>query len=518
MLSPTLRLCLLASLAFSGSAQQEPAPLAKKIEAVLNRPDYKASRWGVLVINTTTGKTVYEHNPVQLFAPASVAKLFSCAAALVEFGADYRFETPVYRRGTLDGTTLKGDLILVAKGDPTMGGRTDRTGKMAFTDADHIYANPTETKTTLTDTDPLAGLNDLAKQVKATGIRTITGDVLIDDRLFERSRGSGSGPDIVSPIMINDNLVDVIVKPGPKPGTPATYQLRPETPFIQVDVQVETVGKKQPARIRTRHLGPGRFSVRGQIPVGNGPQVRICAVDDPAGFARALFIEALRREGIEVKVSVLRTPTAELPEVASYARMKRVAMFRSPPLSELIKVILKVSHNLYASMLPQLMGVRQGHRTHPDGMRVQGKILEKLGIDVKNISLESGAGGGNGDKLSARAVVQLLQAMRKRDDWASFEAGFPVLGTDGTLAAVGKDSPARGKVRGKTGTYTDRNLLLGRGHLRAKTLAGSMTTGKGDTLLFAIFVNDVPLPSGVQATREGNVIGHLAEIIQQNTP
>ena len=81
-----------------------------------------------------------------------------------------------------------------------------------------------------------------------------------------------------------------------------------------------------------------------------------------------------------------------------------------------------------------------------------------------------------------------------------------MLGVDGTLATVvGKDSPARGKVQGKTGTYTDENRLLGRTHLRAKSLAGVMTTAKGKTLVFTIFVNDVPLPTGVTATREGKV-------------
>jgi D-alanyl-D-alanine carboxypeptidase/D-alanyl-D-alanine-endopeptidase (penicillin-binding protein 4) len=247
--------------------------------------------------------------------------------------------------------------------------------------------------------------------------------------------------------------------------------------------------------------------------------VRICPVDDPAGFARALFIEALRREGVEVKASILRSPPAELPEEASYAKLTRVALFRSPPLSEAIKVTLKVSHNLYASTLPLLLAVKHGRRTLGEGMRLQGKALAKLGVSVGSISLESGAGGGDGDKVSPRVTVELVQALRKRPDWAAFEAALPVLGVDGTLAAtVGKDSPARGKVRGKTGTYTDRNLLLGRGHLRAKSLAGTMTTEKGDTVLFAIFVNDVALPGGVRPVREGRVIGKLAEILQQHTP
>jgi D-alanyl-D-alanine carboxypeptidase/D-alanyl-D-alanine-endopeptidase (penicillin-binding protein 4) len=508
--------CLTAALALSGCAKQAPAPLEKKIEEVIGRALYKNSRWGLLVINTTTGKTVLERNADQLFAPASVTKLFTCAAALAELGAEHRFETPVYRRGKLEKGRLQGDLILLAKGDLTMGGRTDRTGKMAFTDHDHTYSSPTGTDTALTDTDPLAGLLELAKQVKAAGIKEVDGDVLVDARLWDRARSSGSGPEVVSPIVINDNLIDVVVKPGPRVGGPATWQLRPQTMFAQVDVHVTTVAKGEPTRIRTFHLGPRSYSVRGQIPLGGKPQVRICAVDDPPGFARALFIEALRREGVDVKVSVLRTPTARLPGPDAYASLTRVALFRSPPLSELLRVILKVSHNLYASTLPLLLAVKHDQRTQPEGMGWQGKALGKLGVDVNAISLESGAGGGNGDKLSPRAVVGLLQAMRKRPDWPAYEAGLPVLGVDGTLAAFGKEGPARGKVRGKTGTYTDRNLLVGRGHLRAKSLAGTMTTAKGQSLVFAIFVNDVPLASGVPATREGKAIAEVCEILQQH--
>jgi D-alanyl-D-alanine carboxypeptidase/D-alanyl-D-alanine-endopeptidase (penicillin-binding protein 4) len=238
-----------------------------------------------------------------------------------------------------------------------------------------------------------------------------------------------------------------------------------------------------------------------------------------AGFARALFIDALRGEGVKVQASTLEAPTAALPEVESYAKLTRIGVYRSPALSEAIKVILKVSHNLYASALPLLLAVKHGRRSLEAGMRLEGQALAKLGVDIKSISLESGAGGGNGDRVTPRATVQLLQAMRKRDDWASFEAALPVLGVDGTLASVvDSNSPARGKVKGKTGTYTDRNLLTGQKYLRAKSLAGVMTTAKGKTLVFTIFVNDVLLPRKITAQREGRAIGKLAEIIQQNAP
>jgi PBP4 family serine-type D-alanyl-D-alanine carboxypeptidase len=493
--------------------------LDARIKAVITGPDYKHSRWGILAVDVETGKPVYEHNADQLFAPASVTKLYSCAAALVALGADHRFETPVFRRGDVTEGRLQGDLILVARGDLTLGGRIDADGKMAFKDHDHIYASPTGTQTEVTDTDPLAGLKALARQVKEAGINRVEGDVLIDDRLFAQARGSGSGPSIVTPILVNDNIVDVLVTPSAQAGQPASVRLRPETPFVQVDAQVETSGAGTRARITTERVGPQRYTVRGQVPVDAKPQVRILPVDDPAEFARALFIEALRREGVAVRASELRTPTAELPEKDAVAKLPRVAVFTSPPLSEALKVTLKVSHNLYASTLPLLLAVKEAKRTQPEGMRVERKILADLGVDVASISLESGAGGGNGDRVSPRATVQLLLAMGKRPDFATFKAALPVLGVDGTLAdAVPADSPARGQVFAKTGTYGDADLLNDRVILRSKSVAGVMTTAGGRNLAFAIFVNEVPLPKGVEPAREGKVIGKLCEIIYRHAP
>jgi D-alanyl-D-alanine carboxypeptidase/D-alanyl-D-alanine-endopeptidase (penicillin-binding protein 4) len=115
--------------------------------------------------------------------------------------------------------------------------------------------------------------------------------------------------------------------------------------------------------------------------------------------------------------------------------------------------------------------------------------------------------------------VGLLLALLKRPDWPIFKAALPVLGVDGTVAdAVGKDSPARGKVFAKTGTYTDRDMLNARTYLRSKTLAGVLTTVKGRTLAFALFVNDVPLPAGTRPTREGKVLGKLCEVLCTTAP
>jgi len=517
MLPVRCALVLCVSLLFPMSARADNE-LAVQIEAVTNGTNYRHAHWGILVIDAESGETLYAQNPDHLFLPASTTKLYSCSAALAALGADHPFETPVYSRGTVTEGRLSGDLILVAQGDVTLGGRTDAGGRMAFTDYDHTYANG-NTKAELTATDPLAGLKSLARQIAADGIHHIQGDVLIDDRLFARSRGSGSGPSVLTPIVVNDNVVDIVVTPADEAGKPAGVRMRPETAFVQMDAQVDTVEEAKPLRVDVRPAGPHGFAVRGQIPAKAKPIVRIYALNDPTLFARALFIETLRHEGVNVAASPLQPPGVELPDKGRYTKMTRVALFTSPPFSEVIKVTLKVSHNLYASTLPLLIAAKNGQRRLADGLHWQRTFLKDLGVDVESISFAGGAGGANADAVTPRATVQLLRALSKRSDYKALHDGLPILGVDGTLAdIIAADSPARGKVYAKTGTLSWDDVMNGRTLLTSKALAGTMTAASGRSLILALYVNGVPLPKGVTSLREAKVLGRLCEIIYQHAP
>jgi D-alanyl-D-alanine carboxypeptidase/D-alanyl-D-alanine-endopeptidase (penicillin-binding protein 4) len=499
-----------------------PAPtavtLTGKLESVIDGPDYRHASWGILVVNGKTGETIFERNPETLFAPASVTKLFSCAAALIALGPDSTTETEVYQRGPVVNGTLRGDLVLVAAGDLTFGGRM-KDGKTVFKDKDHTYANSGLAESELTDTDPLGALQTLAKQIKNAGITRIEGEILVDDRLFARTRGSGSGPDAVSPIMVNDNVVDIVIEPGAKEGDPAKVTTRPETGFYQVDSLVSTGSEKAPVTIRLMPVGPNQFAVRGRVPVGGKPQVRIYPVEEPALFARALFIEELRRSGVKAAAAVLRPATIDLPARDGYDKLTKVASFTSPPFREAIRVTLKVSHNLYASTLPSLIASSKGLTTAEAGLREQRKILKDLGVDVNQVAFGGGAGGAPADHVTPRATVQLLQGMAKRPEWDAYKSALPVLGVDGTLAdVVESDSPARGKVFAKTGTLIWSDTSNDRFLLKSKALAGTMTTKCGTPLYFAIFVNNVPLPEGVGSSREGKTLGKLCEILHEMGP
>jgi D-alanyl-D-alanine carboxypeptidase/D-alanyl-D-alanine-endopeptidase (penicillin-binding protein 4) len=487
--------------------------IAKQLDAIIESPDYKHASWGVLVVNAKSGETIYERNADAMFSPASVTKLFTCAAALIGVGQDTTAETVVYQRGAVAKGILHGDLILVAAGDLTFGGRM-KDGKTVFKDKDHTYANSGLGESELTDTDPLGAINDLAKQVKDAGITQVDGEVLVDDRLFVRTRGSGSGPDIVSPIVVNDNVIDILIEPGAKVGDAAKVTTRPETVFYQIDSLVTTAAEKTDVAIQLHPVGPNQFAIRGKVPVDGKPQVRIYPVEEPTLFARTLFVEALRRNGVKATASVLRPNGHSLPPKDGYAKLPRVASFTSPPFKDAVTVTLKVSHNLYASTMPCLIAVKKGQETVEAGFREERKILKELGVDTNQVSFSSGAGGSPADHVTPRATIQLLQGMAKRPEWDVYKAGLPVLGVDGTLnGAVDASSPAKGKVFAKTGTLIWFDSVSERFMLKSKTLAGTMTTKSGTQLHIALFVNNVPLPDGVGAVREGKALGKLCEVL-----
>lgn len=508
-----LVVCLLAP------ALRAEDSLAAKIEAVIDADAYKPAHWGVLVVDMKTGETLYAHNPDKLFAPASTTKLYSCAAALVTFGPDYRFVTPVYQRGELTDGRLKGDLILVAQGDLTFGGRTGKDGKTQFKNGDHTYANSVSTENELTDTDPRAAFDELAKQVKQAGVTWLDGDVLIDDRYFQPSRSTGSGPATVSPVIVNDNVIDLLIEPGKEPGDPAKVTLRPETAYVRADIDVRTGKPGSKPSYTDYAIDPRGLAIRGTVPPGK-PIVGIVTVDRPAELARVMFIEALKRAGVRVTAPVLLPlPNREpLPKASEYGKMTKVAAFTSPPFAEAVKVILKVSHNLYASTLPLLVGRSKGEVSLAGGLREQGKVLKGLGVDPTTISFGGGAGGANADKVTPRATVQLLRAMRTRPEWPAYRDALPVLGVDGTLASISTDSPAKGHVFAKTGTLFWDDALNGRSILTSKALAGVTTAKSGREVALALFVNDLPLAKGETPTKIGKVLGKLSEIVWEATP
>lgn len=508
-LVPLLFLSLLAL----GLPLQAGEKISPAITRIIEDPLYASAHWGLLAADLRTGEAVCELHGAKLFHPASVTKLFTAAAALETLGEGYRFKTPVYLRGNVDAQgTLEGDLILAGSGDFLFGGRTGPDGRLSFSEREHTYAVNSARAGDFPEGNPLAALEFLARQVLGSGVKRVRGDVMIDDRLFQT--GKDRFGFMLTPMVINDNLIDFVFRPA-EPGAWAAVEWRPRVSACQVDAQVRTAAPGTKPAIEIRSPGPGRIVVRGEIPAGEGPFLQCFQVPDPAGFARALFIEALLRAGVAVDASPLsRNPLERLPKEKTLPALRRVALWESPPFAEMIGLVLKNSHNLGAELTLLSLGAAHGRKTLKEAILLESSFLKGLGMETSSISLSDGKGGHPANLVTPRATVQFLRLLSTRPFYAALRKALPHLGTDGTLAhAVQPGSEARGRVQAKTGSLPYDDLLNERPVLLSKALAGYMTTSRGRELAFAFFVNHVRTQADEDVARVGRNLARICEIL-----
>ena len=489
-------LAIMAGAAFallptqSGLAAGPVPTLPPEARKVVDEAKYRNARWGLHVADLKTGEVLYDWNGDQRFLAASTTKLWAGAAALDAYGADYRFTTPIYRTGPVEGGTLNGNLVMVASADPTMGGRTTPEGTIAYRSIDHIYAVALPLAE-LTPENPLAGLDDLAKQVAASGIRRVAGDVIVDARLFPAMEKDGY---IVSPVWINDNLIDLTITPGAA-GSKANVVSRPLTAAFTIESDVNTVAAGEPMTVAVSSPSAGVIRVSGNIPAGREPLVQAHQVSDPPAFARTLLIEALKRHGVTVDANTLGpNPDGKLPAKGSYSPNAEVAKLVSPPFSENIKLIFKVSHNQHADLLLFLLALKNGETSFDDGLSAIREFVKKRGIDPGLVSLSDGRGNEYTDLFSPRTVTTLLRKEAASRDAKPYHDALPILGVDGSE----KDTvPASSRIAGraflKSGTTVAGDGMNQRALIMTRGLAGYMKGKSGRDLVAAIYVTDVPL-------------------------
>lgn len=482
---------------------------SERVQAIVNRPEYRHSRFGIEVLALDTGKTLYQLNGQQLFVPGSTTKLLSEGIALALLGPDYRFHTRVYRTGALDGKgALSGDLVILASGDPNLSNRIQPDGTLAFENIDHSYSTLPGAKAV--PGDPLVVLRDLAKQVAAKGIRKLGGQVRVDLSLFpEGQRELGTGV-VLSPIMLNDNVIDVMVKPGAEEEL-AFVEISPRRPGLVVrnSTRTGTRGSLAQVEVSGPEAGPDgstSVTVTGSVPAGNAV-LRSVAIASPSEFAASAFVEVLRQEGVEV---LANRPEATVSE-GKYEPEYQVAEHISPPFSEEVKVTLKVSQNLHAGVAPFLIGAlvagKTGEAAYQAGFDRMRQYLENAGLDTAGASQSDGAGGDA--FFTPDFMVRYLEHASKQSFFPVFYRALPVLGRDGTLWDIQTESPAAGHVHAKTGTYAVYNALGQTLMVTGKGLAGYVERKDGRRLAIAIYAN---LVAGDPATIAHHVGGALGEI------
>ncbi len=479
---------------------------------VVNDPLYKNGQWAIAVRDIETGEQLVALNADTFFEPGSVVKTYSTGGAWLKFGPDATVVTPVKRTGDVVNGTLTGDLVLVGKGDVTMGGRTKPDGTVDFTNLDHNDANGIP-GATLTTEDPLTGLNDLAAQVKASGITAVSGDVIVDDRLWDAHQLAGNP---VSPIQINQNVIDFTTTPT-TPGQLATTVMSPKVSPWQVSGEVQTVAAGEKADITVESPAEGKVVLTGTIGADYGPAVNVYAFKDPATYARTAFIEALGRAGVTVTADPIATnPSAALPATTAVDGLTSVAELTSLPLSEEATYINKISYNNGGETMLCRLAVASGTTDCRKGPGAAGDIWRAAGLDTTTATIVDGS-GLTGNVITPDNQVDLQTIMSKRADAEAWKATLPILGVDGSLATVQANGPAAGKVVGKTGTLVGGDPFNNnRFRISVKALGGDMEAKSGRNFAFAVFSSNsfAPTVEGVFAANDD--VGAIVAAIQQS--
>jgi D-alanyl-D-alanine carboxypeptidase/D-alanyl-D-alanine-endopeptidase (penicillin-binding protein 4) len=503
------------------------AALALAINAPTQTPRLQYSVVAGEVYDLDSHRVLYARNAGVLMAPASTTKLLTEGTSLQLLGPDFRWTTPVYAQGAIDSQgTLRGDLVLIASGDPNLSQRIQTDGTLAFEDEDHAYDGSAQTKAV--PGDPLAVLRDLAAQVAKAGIKTVRGHVEIDTALMpDQGTEDGTGT-ALSSIVVNDNLVDVLVTPGVHPGDPVSINVSPQTPYVRFLNNATTGARKSDATIdmSADHKNAQEdhvVTITGSQPVGP-PVLYAYRVTDPKRFAENAFTVALEDAGVAFEPpdylrDLLRigpSPGQGNPNELQSGFGTLVAKHVSPPLSEDVYITLKVSDNLHAALMPYQWAVYLAKAKSDylkTGFALESRMLSAAGLDVNQAAQYDGYGGAF---FTPDFMVHYLAWARAQSWFRYLVRGLPIMGVDGTLAGIQKKSPARGKVFAKTGTDDSDNFLNG-GETVEKALAGYITTRGGRHVAFAFYLSAMNGPHDEDTGHvAGEILGAMASATYLN--
>jgi D-alanyl-D-alanine carboxypeptidase/D-alanyl-D-alanine-endopeptidase (penicillin-binding protein 4) len=460
--------------------------LQTSISDVLRRPELEAAIVGIKVVSLDSGKVLFEENSKKLLRPASNMKLYTVAAAMDRLTPEYRFQTSVYApsRPSPAGV-VRGDLTVYGRGDPSIAAR--------FNNGDY-----------------LKGINDLAAQIVAAGVKRVEGDIVGDESYFDGAPyGSGwNWEDLqwwygaeVSSLTVNDNALDLSIKPGSEAGQPAVITTGPVDPLLKIVNKVVTGARSSRRDLNMyRGLNADTLEIVGSIPVDDRGFTAGIGMSHPALLFVYLLRTALAERGVTITGKSRTMPPANFfgigDSLQSPARIE-IASMQSPPFSLIAAQTLKPSQNLYTEIILRTIGKVAGpaatatnniRTTEAAGLEVVKTFLKEAGVNLAPLSLTDGSGLSRNDMVTAESSVQLLTYMSRHRFANAFREALPIAGVDGTLRNRMRGTVAENNVRAKTGSLSS-----------AATLSGYVTTAAGENLVFSIMVNNYPEDTEVRA-------------------
>ena len=388
-------------------------------------------------VDAATGRELFSLRADERLNPASNVKMISTAAALDLLGPDFQYRTRLLGAGPDAAGVVAGDVYLHGSYDPTLGE---------------------------------SGLEDLAAQVAAGGVKTISGDVLV---------GSVATRDGLYRSKIH---VDVVATTA---GAAPRVDVTPASDFVEV-VNQATTGKRPKVKGRisvgtevvTRADGRTRLviTVRGLIGKGKHTESALFTKERHLHAAHVLRA-ALRRHGVELTGDVaIRELPAYVDGLAAIGRLPvGLGEHRSAALGDIVAQVNKRSINWLSDRIIATAALT-GHDDLPSvahGVDAMYAWLDRrTGIGRGDAFVDTGSGLSHRTQLSARQLVGVLRTAAgftgHADDDArivacarAFTHSLAVAGVDGTLRGRFRADGLRGRVIGKTGTLRDSIALSG---------------------------------------------------------
>lgn len=438
--------------------------LQTRIDAILANPQLDGAVLSIRVIELPRGRVLYSFNSEEPLAVASNAKIVATAAALDLLGPDFELSTTLVAAGSITSGVLHGNLVIVGRGDPSI--------------SEHWNGK-----------DVMAPLRRFAAEAKASGIETVSGDIVANDLYFDRQFWCPSWPSNqwihwyeapVGALAFNDNCVDATVGPGAAPGEPASVRLYPDVGYIDFTNSIQTTSSLKTHRSRGygfyRNKLENSVTARGYYYLKAAPAKSNFTIYDPSLYIATALKKALADAGIKVTG---RPRRMRQDEVAALDGAEVIALNRVS-LAEVVKHCNLNSQNLYAEMLLKTLGREvEGEGSFEAGARAVGRFLEKIGIRPGEYTMVDGSGLSRETCFSAMALTKVLQHMYTHPSVNSFRDSLPLSGYPGSLASRLAQTPYMGKVRAKTGYI-----------LRASSLSGYALTANDKTLAFSMVFND----------------------------
>lgn len=430
------------------------------VDSLTSDSTFRMAHWGVLIMDPEVADTIVSINTGKLFMPASNQKLVTGAAALELLGPDFTWQTPVLLRGTTQGGTFRGDIVLVGSGDPS-------------------WSNAMHNDSVLNVFTPIADA------LSARGIRRVIGRIAAEGDAFPDSPiGFGWAWDDLDfaysagadELMFNENFFRVVLAAGATVGAPVSARLEPDIGFPALLVTARSRANGDSITANTSPLTiafdstASRLIVAGSMPVGSSTSITR-AYRQPNDAVRAAVRTALVARGVRF------TDGRVAPE---RARTDTLLVLTSPPLRDVHLRMQKPSQNQIAEALFKTIARETTGIGSADSARaVIERQLGVWGISESEVAVRDGSGLSRHDYVSPRAIVRLLTVMQAHPAFNAFYSALPVAGVDGTIASRMRGTAAEGNLRAKTG-FVD----------RARSLSGYVNTADGHQLVFSILCNN----------------------------